>query len=200
MVQSIKLILFVGLGGGRGRSAAAASDPLIESLEELLHLSEVLQGEDQNVFVQHFVPWAIKVMNGTPVKLVASSNEHRTRHGVLAILKIVAGSADPLRPFLDDLMGLLIGVLRDDNEDNGVVAIHVLIDLHKVHRVLLEAYAQPLVDYVLAAFESFSDTCEAVCEVAKDCHIGKLRFCRLPSGMRRADRRGVDRLGLRPTY
>lgn len=138
---------------------------MIESLEELLHLSEVLQGDDQCVFVQHYVPWAIKVMNGTPVKMIASSAEHRTRHGVLSILKIVAGNADSLRPFLDDLMGLLLGVIREDNEDNGIVAIHVLIDLHKVHRTLLEAYAQPLVDYVLSAFESFSDICEAVFEV-----------------------------------
>lgn len=138
---------------------------MIESLEELLHLSEVLQGEDQCVFVQQFIPWAIKVMSCTPVKMFASSNEHRTRHGVLSILKIVAGNADSLRPFLDDMMGLLIAVLRDDNEDNGIVAIHVLIDLHKVHRTLLEAYAQTLVDYVLNTFESFSDICEAVFDV-----------------------------------
>lgn len=150
---------------GRGRGAGGCAEQVLSALEQLQQVSEVLQGEDQSLFIARFLPWALKLMNSTAIKMTASSSEHRIRQGVLTVLKPLTGIAEPMRPFLEDLVQLLLSVLEDDNEENGILAIHLLIDLHKTHRQLMEPYAQPLVDYVHSAFETFSETCEIVFEV-----------------------------------
>lgn len=149
---------------GKGR---LDPEQTLNTVGKLIGISEVLHGDDQSKFIQAFVPWSLLVLAGTPVKMLGNSNEHRIRHGILLVVKNVCCLVDPVKPFLSDMMTVLLGVLEEDNEENGILAIHILIDLHKLHRLALEPYAQPLVDYVLAAYENFSSICEAVFEVAR---------------------------------
>lgn len=155
-------------GRNRGNTSDEhhSSDKTIAALGQLAHVNEVLNADEQPIFIQHFVPWALDLLDGTSISMIASSREHQIRHGVLAVLKTIAANADPMKPFIERLMNSLLSVLDTDTEENAIVAIHVLIDLQKVHRASLESFAQMIIDYVLGAFERFSDTCEAVFEVA----------------------------------
>lgn len=138
---------------------------MIDAIGQLSHVNEVLHADEQAKFVENLVPWALDIIEKTPVSMVASSNGHRIRHGILAVLKTVASMTEPMKPFLDKLTTTLMSVLEADNEENAIVAIHVLIDLQKIHRSSLDTYAQGIIDYVLGTFERFSETCEAVFEV-----------------------------------
>lgn len=134
-------------------------------MDQLIHAAEVLQPADQGIFVTTFVPWALKLLQTTGIKMIETSVEHRIRRGILEIFKIVTSIAEPMKAFLEDLMKALMQILNDDNEENAVLVIHILIDLHKVHRAALEPYAQQLIEYVLAGFDNFPEVCEIVFEV-----------------------------------
>ena len=138
---------------------------LVEFLGGLPQVVETLRPDEQGPFISGLLPWALRLLEATPVRMLEHTMEHRVRHGLLSTLKLVAPIAEPMRPFLEALMQVLLGVLQEDNEDNAILVIHVLIDLHKAHRGALEAFAQPLVDYVLAAFEAFPETCQTVFDV-----------------------------------
>lgn len=154
-------------GGGRG---SRSGEMIIGHLSQLQGVVEILPAQEQAIFVASFIPWALKILTGTAIKMLEGSVEHRLRHGVLVTLKTMSGLNEPLRPFLDQLLPALCGILQEDNEENAIVAVHIIIDLNKVHRLLLEPYAQTLVDFVLASFEAFPDNCEAVFEVTNPVH------------------------------
>lgn len=140
---------------------------LVEFLGGLPQVVETLRPDEQGPFIAGLLPWALRLLEATPVRMLEHTAEHRVRHGLLSTLKLVSPIAEPMRPFLEALMQVLLGVLQEDNEENAILVIHVLIDLHKAHRGALEAFAQPLVDYVLAAFEAFPETCQTVFDVAR---------------------------------
>lgn len=150
---------------GKGKSNYSDS---VDTFSRIHELVEVLSSQDQAVFGAEFVPWAIQFISNIPIKFLESAWEQQLRYGLLQILKQIASSPEAMRPFLEDVMNFLLKILRDDNEENAMLSLHIMIDLHKIHRTVLEPFAQAMVDFVLEAFEAFPETCETIFEVIFD--------------------------------
>ncbi len=140
---------------------------MIETLYDLSHTAEILSPSENVTFIDSVVPWCLQLMEQVSIRFVSMSLDQRIRIGILNVLKSLCSFVEPMKPHLKELMDLLLLVLREDNEENGIMAVHMVIELNKAHRVALEPYAQPLVDYVLSAFESFSEICDAAFDMAK---------------------------------
>lgn len=139
---------------------------LAADLHQVGGIVEVLTAGEQVDFAAAFVPWSIESLEGIVPKFNEQAPEHCARHGILAVLKLLAICSDALRPFLEGLIKVLLGVLREDNEDNAMAGLYILIDLHKIHRAALESHAQAMVDFVLEMFERFPGTCESIFDLA----------------------------------
>jgi transformation/transcription domain-associated protein len=147
---------------GKGKPNHSDSVGTFSRIHELV---EVLSSQEQAVFGTEFVPWAIQFIPNIPIKFIESAWEQQLRYGLLQLLKQIASSPEAMRPFLEDVMNFLLKILRDDNEENAMLSLHIMIDLHKIHRTVLEPFAQAMVDFVLEAFEAFPETCETIFEV-----------------------------------
>lgn len=63
-----------------------------------------------------------------------------------------------VRPFAEDLMRVMLNVLRDDNEENAVVALKVIIDLHRSYKSVLQDHVQPFLELVQAFYNNMKNT------------------------------------------
>ena len=122
---------------------------LILLKKEVEALSEV----DNLDFVALFVPWSFSVLTA-----LAPSQEStfEVRESVLDIYTILPGLGDPIKPYLNDLMFILIKILSEDFEANGLTAMHLFMELNKVFRGAVEASVQPFIDLVLKLLENFN--------------------------------------------
>jgi transformation/transcription domain-associated protein len=51
-------------------------------------------------------------------------------------------------------MNTLMLLLRTDNEDNAVICLKIITDLHKMYKVVLESFVQPFLDIVKEMFNN----------------------------------------------
>lgn len=62
---------------------------------------------------------------------------------------------EPARPYAKDLMRMMVNVVREDNEENAVVGIKVIIDLHRHLKSELEAEVAPFLQLVGDLYKNF---------------------------------------------
>lgn len=96
------------------------------------------------------MPWALSALSSVGNERMAD-----TREAVLDIFSLLPGLGEALKPYLNDVMNILIRVLADESEANTLAAMHIFMELHKVFRGSVEASVQPFIDFVLKLLESF---------------------------------------------
>lgn len=72
---------------------------------------------------------------------------HNIRNTILEVLNRLPNN-EVLRPYVVRCLVLSMKVLATDNEDNSLVALRIIFDLHKNFRPSLEAEVQPFLTFV----------------------------------------------------
>lgn len=86
-----------------------------------------------------------------------SSRFQRTRLAILETLHRLP-QFEPVKALAKDLMKMMVNVVRDDNEENAVVAIKVIIDLHRHLKSELENEVAPFLQLVGDLYQNFKKT------------------------------------------
>ncbi len=73
--------------------------------------------------------------------------EQKLRNILLEILNRLPNN-DLLRPYVSSLLKLTMFLLEVENEENAVICLRIIIDLHKSYRPTLENEVQPFLDIV----------------------------------------------------
>lgn len=108
---------------------------------EIVHTSEYL-----NFLKSYFRVFSALLTQIT--KPQATDNvEHKLRNVVIEILNRLPHS-EVLRLFVQDLLKLSMHVLACDNEENGLICLRIIFDLHKNFRPALEPDVQQFLDFV----------------------------------------------------
>lgn len=123
---------------GTGEKLQLATE-LRDSIE-IVHTSEYLN------FLKAFFPAFRRVLAGTKPQF-KDCDEHKLRNAILEILNRLPHN-EVIRPFSHDLMKLCLGTLETDNEDNAMISLRIIFDLHKNFRPSLEAEVRPFLDFV----------------------------------------------------
>jgi transformation/transcription domain-associated protein len=55
---------------------------------------------------------------------------------------------EALKTYAKDLMVALMNLLSQDNEENAVICLKIIVDLHKNYTALMEDQVQPFLDLV----------------------------------------------------
>lgn len=61
---------------------------------------------------------------------------------------------ETFRPYASDVMKVLMKLLHIDNEENAILSLKIIIDLHRGFKQNLEDYVQPFLDFVLEIFKN----------------------------------------------
>lgn len=114
---------------------------------------EIIFDNDYAEFVSIFVPWSVAAFSS----LLPSESVMTIREGILEIFSLLPSFGEPLKPYLNDISSVLIKVLAEDFEANGLTAMHLFMEFHKVFRGSVEASVQPFIDLVLLLLEKFPE-------------------------------------------
>ena len=87
----------------------------------------------------------------------SSANEQvfSIRGAVLDIYTLLPAYGEAVKPYLNDIMMILIKILAEDFEANGLIAMHLFMEFHKIFRGIVEPSVQPFIDLVLCLLEKF---------------------------------------------
>ncbi len=130
---------------------------------ELKELLDLFQNIDYALFLKHVIPAYISLLDATPCSFIADAPEQRLRHIVLETTHRMP-QHDVFKPYADPLMTAMLNVLRDDNEDNAVLALKVIIDLHRSFKAVLQDQVQPFLELVKKLYANMKNTVEQAFE------------------------------------
>ncbi|KAJ3404672.1 hypothetical protein HDU80_002517 [Chytriomyces hyalinus] len=139
------------------RYSESLMDPRIDTAikfkiaSEIRYSIEIVHTPEYPRFLTYFIPAFSHVLTEMPPAFLNSSPEHKLRNVILEIFHRLP-LTESLRTYATDLMTVLMHVLRSDNEENAVVALKVIVELHKTYKHELEAHVQEFFDLVLEMY------------------------------------------------
>ncbi|KAK9813301.1 hypothetical protein WJX72_012102 [[Myrmecia] bisecta] len=140
-----------------------ALDKKLALLIEIRDGMEIVHSADYLLFLKAFFGVFCQLLqNSQPQQ--SDNMEHRLRNLVLEILNRLPAN-EMLRPFANDLMKLALLVLQKDNEDNALICLRILFDLHKAYKGNLEEHVQPFMEFVRRVYDGFPATYQHYFEV-----------------------------------
>ncbi|QSL64955.1 hypothetical protein MERGE_002259 [Pneumocystis wakefieldiae] len=125
----------------------------IEAVNDLLESLDALQLNDYQEFLSKLIPGVIQVLDEEQPSFLSLSYEQKLRAGVLNLLHRLPLN-ETFRPYASDVMKVLMKLLHIDNEENAILSLKIIIDLHRGFKQNLEDYVQPFLDFVLEIFKN----------------------------------------------
>lgn len=125
------------------------------NLTDLTNIKREIEGIPDNEHVEFlsiFVPWSFMTFSSLPA---ANETTFAVRECLLDIYTVLPTFNEAIKPYLNDIMALLIKILADDFEANGLTAMHLFMEFHKMYRGAVETSVQPFIDMVLGLLEKF---------------------------------------------
>ncbi|KAG6555625.1 hypothetical protein Mapa_002860 [Marchantia paleacea] len=118
---------------------------------EIVHTSEYLN------FLKSYFSVFSQLLTQSTKPQVTDTYEHKLRNVVIEILNRLPHS-EVIRPSVQELLKLSMHVLGSDNEENGLICLRIIFDLHKNFRPTLEPEVQPFLDFVCKIYQNFKTT------------------------------------------
>ncbi|KAG9303929.1 hypothetical protein G9A89_005839 [Geosiphon pyriformis] len=102
-----------------------------------------------------------KILNDTQPVFVSNDSNQKLRNVILETLHRLPQN-EALRPYSSDLLKLIMHLLRTDNEENAVICLKIIIDLHRSYKHQLEDQVQPFLDIVQEMYRNMEQTVHEV--------------------------------------
>jgi hypothetical protein len=112
---------------------------------------------DYDRFLRLAIPLFLQFVKDTSDNTLVDSHEHRIRQFILEILNRLPLN-DAMRAHSKPLMKMVLYQLNIDNEDNGLILLRILSDLHKSYRQTFEQDVPPFLDYVYKLYQNLPNT------------------------------------------
>ena len=137
---------------------------IVESIKEGI---EIVSNEYTN-FLSCYVPAFEHVLKQVAPQ-TEKTQEHKLRNTVMEIIHRLPHN-ELLKSHVDSLMVVCLRVLGGDeasgilgdNEENALLALKVVLDLHKNFRPHLERFIQPLVSFITKSYQGFNESAQAL--------------------------------------
>ncbi|CAB4253773.1 histone acetyltransferase TRA1 [Maudiozyma barnettii] len=122
----------------------------------LSELCDILDGgsrEEYELFMSKIVPILLSNLNEIPISLNKSSTGHKLRYFILDILNrfLMAQAADEdVRKILD----ILLKILPEENEENGVLCMKILTVLFKSYKNILQEKVEQFITIIIQFYKN----------------------------------------------
>lgn len=131
----------------RGTEARLRTATEIRDSIEIVHTSEY-----ENFLRAFFPVFGNILQHGAPH--FEDCPEQKLRNVLLEILNRLPHN-EKLKGNVQELLKLSMHILNTDNEENSLICLRIIFDLHKNYRPTLDAYAQPFLDFVKKLYSNF---------------------------------------------
>jgi transformation/transcription domain-associated protein len=111
-------------------------------------------------FIAAFMPALTAVLETTPAQL-SDGPEHKLRNTTLEVLNRMPHT-EALRPFDKQVLKLAMDALKAENEENALVCLRIIFDLHRNFRPNLESEVAPFLEFVCEVYKNIGDTVKEV--------------------------------------
>ena len=136
-------------------SATKTISDVARLIGEVRERIEIVNTPEYGSFLINLFPLLRDLMKSRTREQFQDNTENRVRCCILEIFGKFPNN-EVLRPFVSDIMQVSLKVLESDNEDNALVALKIVFDLHKSYRPSLEASIQPFLDIVNKIYDNMS--------------------------------------------
>lgn len=133
--------------GSRLLDPSVKNDLKLVIISELRDSIEVVHSNEYPIFLSNLLPSFFHLLRAIQPQDFGENVEHKLRNAVLEIIHRFPFN-ESLKPFAQDLISLLMDVLISDNEDNAVIALKIIVDLHKNYSPLMKDYVQRFLEIV----------------------------------------------------
>ncbi|ODQ81952.1 hypothetical protein BABINDRAFT_160169 [Babjeviella inositovora NRRL Y-12698] len=125
-------------------------------LSELLDMIETFSGSTEyEYFLKSLMPIFIEYLDTVPISFSAQSPEHKLRNTVLEIVHRSVMN-ETFQPYALPILEVLQRILRDENEDNGVLCIKIITSLHKAYKGVLVDNVQAFIDLIIEIYTNIA--------------------------------------------
>ncbi|EFA78297.1 protein kinase [Heterostelium album PN500] len=131
---------------------------LLQIVTEIRDNIEVIHSSEYSSFLQFLFPVFYNIVRqGIPVQFDANSTEQKIRNIILEILNKLPNN-ELLRPQVQHLLQLSMYLLEVDNEDNAIICLRIIMELHKNYRPNLDSEVQPFLNIVQKMYSDLPAT------------------------------------------
>ncbi|CEG63044.1 Putative Transformation/transcription domain-associated protein [Rhizopus microsporus] len=124
---------------------------------ELRDQVEVFQTSEYPKFLSTLLPLFLDILQNEQPVFISNAPEQKLRNIILEIIYRLP-QTEALKEYVPELCRTLMKILRVENEDNAVVCVKIIIDLHRSFRQVLEDQVQPFLDIVQEIFQNMETT------------------------------------------
>ncbi|KZF20186.1 putative histone acetylase complex subunit Paf400 [Xylona heveae TC161] len=111
------------------------------------------QGSLYPTFLKKLMPILTKLLDGQPV-FISTSWEQKLRNCVLEIIhRLPMTPPEALEPYAPEIVDLLIGLARVENEENAILCMRTIINFQRNQTKVLGERVQPFLDLIQEMFE-----------------------------------------------
>ena len=141
----------------------------LKAISEIRERLEIVHTNKYEQFLTELFPVFEKILGmpateeekpKVPPTMLEDSN-HTLRNVTLEVLNRLPNN-ERLKPYMHKLLSMCSHVLSVDNEENALIALRIIFDLHKNYRPLLDSKVQPFLDLVRTLYASVPKTVERV--------------------------------------
>ncbi|OTB05774.1 hypothetical protein M426DRAFT_319454 [Hypoxylon sp. CI-4A] len=120
-------------------------------------LDHYTNGPHYAAFLKRVMPLFIIILRG-PCLFQSTSPEQKLRNCILEILHRLPThqsqtSPEPFEPYAEEVVDILTGLVRNDNEDNATLCVKIISDIMRHQPKVLHAKVQPFLDLIQELFE-----------------------------------------------
>ncbi|TAQ89061.1 hypothetical protein B7494_g2646 [Chlorociboria aeruginascens] len=116
-------------------------------------LEHYITGAIYPAFLKKLVPIFINCLKGPPV-FVSTSAEQKLRNCVLEILhRLPTNPPEPFEPYAEDVVELLMNLVRNDNEENASLCVKTIMDIMRSQTKVLQEKVQPFLGLIQELFD-----------------------------------------------
>ncbi|OQR70315.1 Transformation/transcription domain-associated protein-like [Tropilaelaps mercedesae] len=118
-------------------------------------------------FLQHSMPLFIRVLQEGEAQFIAEHSMQITRKLVLEIIHRLPTN-EHLRPYVKPVLSVMFKLLEVENEDNVLVCLRVIIELHKQYRPPFNPEIQNFLSFVKNIYRELPNQLEKIFEPRED--------------------------------
>jgi transformation/transcription domain-associated protein len=108
-------------------------------------------------FLRLVLPLFFNLLKETKPQFLADNPEQKLRNMILEILNRLPNN-EAFRQWVKPLLKVVMFLLSLENEENALICLRIIIDLHKNYRPTLEPEVQPFFDIVIKIYEQLPNT------------------------------------------
>ncbi|KAG4306575.1 hypothetical protein PORY_000563 [Pneumocystis oryctolagi] len=131
----------------------------IQAAAELREIFDTSQLNDYQGFLSKLISAVIHVLDNKQQTFCDFSLEQKLHENILNLLHRLPLN-EMFRPYAANIMQVLMKLLHADNEENAILCLKIMIDLHRNFKQNLEEYVQPFLDFVLEVFKNMPQVVE----------------------------------------